>query len=1137
MSITVAAETATPRADDQLTAWLPLVAEILGLPEAEVPAAVATESFVALGGTSLQAIGLVSAGQCRLGRDADIAAVLSARPLAEALRGAGVFVESAPLPADPTRGPSHRALLPGQKAMLAAHVLEQDQPYHLMFTLDPDGPLDLARTREALGALAARHESLRTLFTQGANGVDRVVLPAPHQPRLLLQTLPAADVRTVHDLYGRESGKLLRPFEQPPVVFALTSAGDRSLLTVLVHHVLVDGWSIGVLWRDFVELYQGAGAGNAPAPDWIGSRLAAGAASGALAAAMSRVTARLDGAPTSLDLPTDLPPLTEADGRGARLMFELSAEATEATETLARRGRVTVTTVLMAAWALAVSRRAGVSDLVLGMPASGRFEAGMDRIVGLCTRVVPVRCRTDDNLPVGAYLRATGAAVADAVADSDLPFEQVVAELGLTGDAGRNPLAQLGFAAHHELVPDSLTAQGKPWRVHEGHCHGSVFDALLYLQSWGPRPRLALEYATSVLAATDAGELAESLRAVLIDLARDPDAPLGTVTGLSACQSRHLRALGVGGSFDTSDDLWSAFERHAETTPDAPAVTDNRRTLTYREMHQQALAQAAALHAAGVGPGDRVLLEVDRSAAEAVAVLAILRLGAAYVAVDRSATAQWREHLAAAATPRARIGGASAHWPGIPECALATAAGAPVPNPRHTTTPDLPAIIPDPSRAAYVSFTSGSTGVPKGVVVSHRAVLRLAADPDLFADGAGTRMLRLAPLAFDASTLELLVPLAKGDSVSVYPAGDPTPLDLTEFLRTEPVTHAWLTSGFFHLVADHRPDAFRGLRQLFTGGGVVSPVHVRKVLEHCPGLRVTNGYGPTENTTFTSTFHVDSAAGVPDPLPIGRPVHGTEIHVVDPSGRLAPRGAIGELQAAGEGLADGYLDDPGRTAAAFGAHPGLGRRVYRTGDLVRWGADGTLRFLGRNDRQVKIAGHRIELVDVESRIKAQPGVLDAVVFLAGERLCAAVKAAPDADPLPAARPAVEAELAAYARPQRWFTVDEFPLDRNGKVDLRALAAHTSTPDPVAPPPARTASLAEVEDLVAAAWAEALGTDDFDFDEVFFEVGGDSLSLAVARKLIQKRLGGAPIPMTDMYRFPTVQALAAQLHARQAEGAS
>ncbi|MGH3621693.1 MAG: AMP-binding protein [Sciscionella sp.] len=1085
--------------------WFWLAGEVLGAPRAEVAAGAGNRSFVALGGTSLNAIELTSLGQRRLSMSVDGARLLGPEPLGDVLRDAVPYRETAPVA---TREPE-RGLLPGQRAMLAAHLAGADRPYHLMFTLETGEPLDPERTELVLQELVARNESLRTMFVADGSSQARRVLPAGDRPRILHQHVPATGaVRTVHELYGPESAVMLRPFERPPVVFVLSLSDAGSLLTLLIHHVLADGWSIGLLWRQFAELYQSCPeqtVASGQSPDRVVARHAELEASGALDAAVARVTARITGAPTVVSLPTEQPRPAEFDGHGARLVFELPEAAASAAEDLSARCRVTITTVLMAAWALTVARRTGQDDLLLGLPASGRFGTELAVVVGLCTRVVPVRCRIDDTAPAESYVREVGASIARAVGDAEVPLDRLVGALGEDRDPARNPVVQIGFAAHHELIPETFCGS---WRLHEGHCAGSAFDAILYLQRWSARPRLALEYATSTLSALDAGELIDSFEAGLAELAAHAGAELGRARTISARQRARLHRLGAGAEVDSGGDLWQAFERNVRAAPEAVAVSDTHAgvTLTYRQLHGFALEQARRLAESGVGTGDRVLLDLPRSASEAVAVLAVLRLGASYVAMDPAATREWRDHVAATAVPSARIG------PG-------TAVDLTAPIPAADALPETP------GRIAYLAFTSGSTGLPKGVIVPHRGVLRLAADPGLFVPDRRTRMLRLAPLAFDASTLELLVPLVRGDAIEVYPPGEPTPDALAGFLEKAPVTHAWLTSGLFQIVADYRPDAFRSLRQLFTGGGVVSPRHVRRVLDHCPALRVTNGYGPTENTTFTTTHTVDGAHQVGHDLPIGRPVAGTGVVVLDARGGLVPPGGLGGLHTTGAGLADGYLDDPEHTRAVFADRPAAGGRVYRTGDLARWDTEGALRFHGRDDRQVKIAGHRVELSDVERRIGGQAGVLDALVFLAGgNRLCVAIRTAEHAS-VAAIRQAAEAQLPAYARPQRWLAVTEFPLTRNGKVDMHALAAALPVAEAAVPAGDDVGAL---ERLVSDAWATVLGNDDFDHDEGFFDIGGDSLRLAQVRNLLREGLAGRQVPLVDLYRFPTVESLARHL---------
>ena len=360
---------------------------------------------------------------------------------------------------------------------------------------------------------------------------------------------------------------------------------------------------------------------------------------------------------------------------------------------------------------------------------------------------------------------------------------------------------------------------------------------------------------------------------------------------------------------------------------------------------------------------------------------------------------------------------------------------------------DVPLPPASPGRLAYVAFTSGSGGQPKGVAVPHRAVIRLVHQAGFLRLSPGERVLRLSPLAFDASTLELWGALLNGAVLEVCEPGILSPSELGAFLVDREITHAWLTSGLFRLVVDFAPDSLAGLRHLLTGGDVVPHEHVARALTRNPGLVITNGYGPTENTTFTTVYSVTRPEDVDGPLPIGTPVPGTRVYVLDERGRQVPLGATGELYAGGEGLADGYFGDEAETARYFGYFcPEIPERLYRTGDMVRIDRRGRLCFLGRADDQVKVRGYRIELSAISAALTACPGVQDAIVTVtegdsAGKRIVAAVVLAPGATTSPAElRDRLAVILPPYMVPALWAVVDRMPVTANGKVDRRALAA-------------------------------------------------------------------------------------------------
>ncbi|MFF1478964.1 amino acid adenylation domain-containing protein [Streptomyces sp. NPDC058301] len=1044
-----------------------LVCETLGMqPGPAWRAEAADRSFIALGGDSLGAVAFVAQAEELLGVGVDLARLLGLVPLAEVLTAALATAPAeagGPAPAGPDAavGPRPaeelRPVLPGQESMLLTQQFIGGSALHMMVTAELTGPLDGPALHAALDHLVARHEELRTVYVAEHGRHLRRVLPRWHVPvtRLTLSVADGDDaVEVVHSHLASVSEQFLQPTRRPPVAFVLTALGpEHHLLTFLHHAVAADGWGVGVFWNEFAQLYQALREGAdidevpSPSPDLLVARAERSAASGRTAQLLARRTAQLADAPKVLELPSDLVRPASFDFTGKRLYFGIGEAARQACEDLCARTGLSRTVVLLAAWALALGRRAGTRDLLVGISSAERAGSEIMRLLGPCSALLPVRCELADDAPVTDYLRATSHALTEALEAADVPFEDLVAGLGGMPDDRRIPLVQAVFSAHDDLVPLHLRAAELDIAIHEGHCGGTAADVSLYVQRWGTSPRVALEYATSVLTLAEATELADSFRGALVELAADPGLPLARVRGLTQRQHELIRELGEGAPVSSAQGIWQSFERAATDHADLVAVEDpaSGTSLTYRRLYEAAVAQSARLAEAGVGQGEHVVVAVERSAAEAVAVLAVLRLGAAYTALGTAYPPETLRDMLAGCGPKAVLGSgdharllASLAPEGCVRVEPVDPAGS------HADTAAPPAAAADPERVAYLTFTSGSTGRPKAVQVPQRGVARLLADRQALRTGPGERFLRLAPLSFDVSTVELFVPLATGATVVAYPERPVSAAELADFLTERHITVALLTAGLFRLVVEHRPDAFAAVRQVMAGGDVVPPEQVRTLLERYPGLRVSNGYGPTENTTLTTVHHMDDACEAGSPVPIGRPVAGTGVLVLDDRGELVPPGAVGELCVLGDGVAHGYLGDERRTRAAFGPVPAdATRRVYRTGDLARWDGEGRLRFLGRRDHQVKIRGYRIELEEVRGRLAAHPAVRDSLVATVGDgpqsrRMLAAVVADPADQLVDELRQFMAQVLPAHAVPALWAVVDRLPVTDNGKTDIAAL---------------------------------------------------------------------------------------------------
>ncbi|AKG43794.1 Long-chain-fatty-acid--CoA ligase [Streptomyces xiamenensis] len=1124
------------------------------------PGTFTDHSFLALGGDSLRAMRLAALARERLGVRLSLSALLDRTPLA------GVFAEAVaaappggPVTAAPETDaaqPVPAALSPAQRGMWLIERLTGDSPYHLVFVCHVTaGRLEAAPLAAALAQTAARHPGLRTVYREHDDEAVPEVL-ADHTPEVETLTLgpsttdtagTEAAVRRAAEEFGR------RPFDlaaAPAHRYLLIEDGTGGQALVLTaHHMVLDGWSVGLLLEEVIARYGALTAGTpAPsaepgvAPQALARHQAAARDGGDWERQAEFWVKHLDGVPTVLEVPADRPRPALQDPAGARAPLDLGAAASEAVAARAREAGVTPFALLLAAFALTLARRTGVRSLLVGVPLTGRDTSELEKLVAVAGNLVPVRVDVDDDASVDDYLRSVHHSLGLAIDAGGLPFEELASRLGVERALGHHPLVQVSFGMHDQLVPQRLRTADVELRVEEAHGGGAQFDLSLLIGRSDPTLAGHLEYATGVFDAAEVEGLLADLTAAVAGLTSDGGTPLADVRCLAPERRALLERLNDVRRDFPARSVDALFRATAARTPDAIAVRDGATELTYRALAQAADEQTRRLRRAGVRPGDRVLVALPRSAAEAVALLGVAAAGAAYVGVDLDQASEHTARIVDAAAPRVALA-TPRDAPRLAALGVPTAPAWDPSSPPEDTGTDGdgdgaadggPSPVTD-DQPVYVAFTSGSTGRPKGVQVPHRAVVRLVHEADFVRLGPGERVLRLSPLAFDASTLEIWGALLSGATLEVLPPGLPAPTDLGEFLAERGVTVAWLTAGLFRLVEEFAADTLGGLRQLLTGGDVVPHEHVARLLRRHPGLEITNGYGPTENTTFTTTHTVRTPEEADGPLPIGTPVPGTRVYVLDDRRRLVPPGGVGELYTGGAGLADGYLHDEAETARAFGAFsPDVPERLYRTGDLVRVDGGGRVRFLGRRDSQVKLRGYRVELSAISDELTRAPGVRDAVVAVtegdsAGKQLIAAVVPEPGTIPDTARlRDLLAQRLPSYMVPVLWAVLDRVPLTPNGKVDRRALAA-AAGPAGTTAPPAPSTTPAPVSGPgfgeVAAVFAESLrdkavdpapGTD-------FFRAGGNSLAAVRLVRLVRDRFG-VSVPLRDFLRTPTPEGL-------------
>ncbi|MCW1926209.1 amino acid adenylation domain-containing protein [Luteolibacter arcticus] len=1050
---------------------------------------------------------------------------------------------------DATQAPESAEVLafPASVAQQVFWYLELLQPdvtaFNIPMRFRLEGPLDTGLLEQSLRTIVERHESLRTHFEEEQGELLQIV--SPHAifkfPIHDVSHLPEGERQTEADRLG--SIEAQRPFHLAtgPVFRAelVRLSPSVHILHVTVHHAMFDGSSMTVLTEELADIYQAYHEGKECPLEmppiqygdysvWQKDFLEGPEVAKQLAFWKDRLAGMAE-----LDLPTDRPRPAAKSWSGDLISSLLPRELTGRLQAIAARNGATLYHLLLAAYKVLLHRYSGMTDIAVGSPITGRTRAEVERLIGVFINSLVLRSDLSGDPSFESLVCQVRDHALAAVENQDLPFECLVRALKPNRDPSRNPLFQVNFT-HQRSFAKAGTFGGVELIPIPSRSPGAIFDLHFFMVERAEGWRVTCDFSTDLYDHATARRMLGHYQQLLESIAEAPTRKLSALEILTFDEketilSKWSRNGTTGNAEIIPPDQAQAtipawFMETARNHPSRTALVFGEETATYAQLHAEATTVAARLIEAGVKPGDLVALCSKPSPEMITGLLGILLAGGAYVPLDPDYPAQrfallLEESGARVGLATPGLGFSFGEWNGhlleIPKFGSAT----PV---------DLPEFLLTAEHPAYLLFTSGSTGKPKGVLVPHRGVTRLVRDNGFMPITASDVFLQAAPLSFDASTLEIWGPLLNGGTLVIPSKG--TGLDeIATAVREQGVTTLWLTAGLFQVMIEEHADSLKGLRYLLAGGDVLSVSHVRQALSTLPDTTLINGYGPTENTTFT-TCHVIRPEDCERPsIPIGRPISRTTAFIFDELGRILPGGIPGELFTGGDGLALGYQGDSALTADKFVEHSVHGR-LYRTGDLCRWLADGTIEFIGRRDHQVKVRGFRIELGEIETVLASHPEVRQAKVAVRGDtaetKRILAWAVSEEGSLMDAAKldAWLSSKLPSFLHPDGVMLVDSFPITANGKIDTASLpdpAKGSGEPRRFSPPQGET------EKRLAALWSELLDVSEIGRDEDFFALGGHSLMALRLFSRVSKEFGRS-LPLAALLSHPTVARLASLL---------
>ncbi|TAK60287.1 non-ribosomal peptide synthetase [Methylobacter sp.] len=1009
-------------------------------------------------------------------------------------------------------------LTPMQQGMQYHALRETDSTaYHEQISFTLQGELDTACYRKAWDKLVSRHGILRTVFVDNKTQDALQVVLKQVDSVFGIEDWSTSPNTLEHYLQADLADRF-KLAERPPVRIKLIKlAEQRWHLVWSFHHILLDGWSVGVLMDEMAQLYQAILKNSEPrlpaSPpfshylQWLKQQ-------------DSQAASRfwqdyLDGYSELASLPH----YAGQQAKQAEFKQPLPIDLPDRLQQAAKHYKVTVNALIQAAWGILLGRYNDRRDVVFATVVSGRPSAivNIDRMVGLLINAVPVRVSFAESELVSDLLTRLHQHNSDSQAYQFLPMAESQPKQGA-------PDHLLVFENYHLQTSDEDN-QGQLAVTDVQTREQTNYDLTMVI-SPGQRWQLTCLYNQVRYADHYIQQVAQHFITLLSGLASQADQSIDSLAMLNFEEQAQLMQRSVGATQALPEqDLAGLFEQIVQYYGEQIALRGEEASYNYAELNVQANRLAHRLVSGGVKPGDIVAIALPRCCMRIIAVLAVIKAGAAYLGLEFDTPAQRVQGLCEDAGVRLLIQQGAFDLTGV------TSFDPYLEIQQATSEDNLQLAVPS-SAIAYISYTSGSTGEPKGVCVSQHNVIRLVINSDFVSISAEDRFLHFAPLSFDASTLEIWAPLLNGAGLSVIEQPQPSLQQLGTFINQHSISILWLTAGLFQQMVDEQLEDLAGVKQLLAGGDVVSAEHVRRLLNRFPDTVFINGYGPTENTTFSCCQHVTKDMPLAASVPIGKAITNSEAWVLDKQLRLQPVGAIGQLYVAGAGVSYGYCRKPKQTAAVFIPHPYTkepGKRLYCTGDQVSLRADGSIEFMGRVDQQFKIRGYRVEAQEVEAAIKAHDSVQDVLVQVvkdaAGDKALAAyviVKQGRsfDQDELVAE---TASRLPRYLMPDLWLEINAFPLNKNGKVN-RALL-----PDPFSGL-AQTQKVAprnEREQALLAIWQQVLNIEHIGVTDDFFRLGGHSLKATQIVSLMRKQLG-LEVPLKLIFEAPTIALLAERM---------